>query len=117
MEQSMKAKFTLVCLVFLGLACLTHPLVAADTIHDAKDAIQDAGRSAASSIENLWHRIDESRLKNRTRDEIIAWMMMGMLVGGVAGSLTSLATSGLGRVGRILLGLGGAFVGGIIMRF
>jgi uncharacterized membrane protein YeaQ/YmgE (transglycosylase-associated protein family) len=59
--------------------------------------------------------VSESRLKNRTRDEIVAWAIMGVLVGAVAGMLTTLKTTGLGKVGRLLLGLAGAFMGGMIV--
>ena len=82
---------------------------------DAKASVEEAGRSAAHSLENLWSRVDESRLKNRTRDEIVAWGIMGVLVGAVAGMFTSLKTSGLGKVGRLLLGLAGALLGGMVV--
>ena len=81
----------------------------------AKESVQDAGRSVGNSFENLWRRVSESRLKNRTRDEIVAWAIMGVLVGAVAGMLTTLKTTGLGKLGRLLLGLAGAFIGGMIV--
>lgn len=87
----------------------------ADTVEDAKEAVRDAGRSAEKTLENLWRSIDEQRLKNRTPDQIVAWIIMGVLVGAVAGMATSLKTTGLGKAGRILLGLAGAFIGGIVV--
>src|SRR5688572_23045792 len=57
----------------------------ADTVEDAKEAVRDAGRSAEKTLENLWRSIDEQRLKNRTPDQIVAWVIMGVLVGAVAG--------------------------------
>ena len=87
----------------------------ADTVEEAKEAVRDAGRSAEKTIENLWRSIDEQRLKNRTPDQIVAWAIMGVLVGAVAGMATSLKTTGLGKAGRILLGLAGAFIGGIVV--
>jgi uncharacterized membrane protein YeaQ/YmgE (transglycosylase-associated protein family) len=57
-----------------------------------------------------------ARLKNRTPDDIVAWVIMGVLVGAVAGMMTSLRSTGLGKVGRLLLGLAGAFLGGIVLR-
>jgi uncharacterized membrane protein YeaQ/YmgE (transglycosylase-associated protein family) len=78
-------------------------------------ALGEAGRSAASEAELLWRRIDAARLKNRTPDEIVAWVIMGMLVGGLTGMLTSLKPTGLGHLGRLLLGLAGAFLGGIMV--
>ncbi len=86
-----------------------------DAANEAKESVQDAGRSVETRFENLWKRVDESRLKNRNRDEIVAWIIMGVLVGSVAGMMTALKTTGLGKVGRLLLGLAGAFLGGIIV--
>ena len=82
-------------------------------VKDATESVQDAGRSAADSFKSLWSRVDDSRLKNRTRDEIVAWVIMGLLVGSLAGMFTSLKPSGLGKVGRLLLGLAGALLGGL----
>ena len=83
-------------------------------VKDAKIAVEDARRDAGHSFENLWRRMDEGRLKNRSRDEIVAWVIMGVLVGAVAGMLTRLKPTGMGLVGRLLLGLGGACLGGIV---
>ena len=88
----------------------------ADTATAMTDAVKDAGRSAADGFKSLWSRVDESRLTNRSRDEIAAWVIMGILVGAVAGLFTSLNTSRSGRLGRLLLGLTGAFVGGMVVR-
>lgn len=82
---------------------------------DAKESVQDAGRAVEKSFEDVWRRVDKSRLANRNRDEIVAWVIMGVLAGAVAGMFTSLKTSGLGKQGRLLLGLAGAFVGGMIV--
>ena len=79
-------------------------------------AVEQAGRSAVNEAEQLWQRIDAARLKNRTPDEVVAWVLMGLLVGGLAGMMTSLKPSGLGKLGRVLLGLTGAFVGGMVVR-
>jgi uncharacterized membrane protein YeaQ/YmgE (transglycosylase-associated protein family) len=113
--------------LLLALACLTGgPALAADEpglVTKTKEAAQEtsaavaqAGRSAADKAEQLWRRIDAARLKNRTRDEIVAWVIMGVLVGALAGMMTSLKPTGLGKLGRLLLGLAGAFLGGIVVR-
>lgn len=86
------------------------------TAQQAGDAVQDAGRAVAADAEELWQRIDAARLKNRTPDEIVAWVIMGVLVGVVAGMMTSLKCSGFGKLGRLLLGLSGAFLGGMVVR-
>jgi uncharacterized membrane protein YeaQ/YmgE (transglycosylase-associated protein family) len=40
---------------------------------------------------------------------------MGVLVGAVAGMFTGLKTSGAGRLGRLMLGLAGALLGGTVV--
>ena len=109
--------------LYLNFAVVPATLWAADgvvdqtkaTVEEMTHAVKDAGRSAADSFKSLWSRVDESRLTNRTRDEIVAWVIMGMLVGAVAGIFTSLNTSVAGRFGRLMLGLAGAFVGGTVV--
>jgi uncharacterized membrane protein YeaQ/YmgE (transglycosylase-associated protein family) len=87
-----------------------------EATEEATAAVAQAGRSAADQAEQLWQRIDAAGLKNRTPDELVAWGIMGVLVGALAGMLTSLKPTGLGKLGRLLLGLAGAFLGGIIVR-
>jgi uncharacterized membrane protein YeaQ/YmgE (transglycosylase-associated protein family) len=81
----------------------------------AVESIKDTGRAAAVELEGLWQTIDENRLKNRTWDEVVAWVIMGVLVGATAGMFTSLKSTGSGRAGRLLLGLAGAFLGGMVV--
>lgn len=82
-------------------------------VDSAKTSIEDASKAAANKIEQLWQRIDESRLKNRTRDEIVAWVIMGLLVGAFAGLLSVLRTSAFQRFWTVVLGLIGALIGGV----
>jgi hypothetical protein len=79
------------------------------TAETAKQAVSDAGKTASHKIEELWARVDEARLKNRTPDEIVAWVIMGLLVGGLMNRVT-----GLKPVISFSLGLLGAFIGGIV---
>jgi uncharacterized membrane protein YeaQ/YmgE (transglycosylase-associated protein family) len=79
------------------------------TATEVTQSIQDTGKSAVSGIETLWKRIDERRLKNRTFDELVAWALMGLLVGGALHRFTKLS-----QTSAVFLGLAGAFVGGII---
>ena len=85
-------------------------------VNDAKNAIKDASESAERSLENIWKRIDTQRLKNRTPDQIVAWVIMGVLVGAVAGMAAGLKSTGLGKLGALMLGLVGASIGGIIVQ-
>jgi len=76
---------------------------------EVNQKIQENGQAALEKVQVLWQRIDERRLKNRTRDQIVAWVIVGFLAGGLlfrlgrGGQLTSIA-----------YGLFGAFVGGIL---
>lgn len=83
---------------------------------DAKDVAVEAGQSVAAGAESVWKQLEAEGLTNRSRDEVVAWMIMGGLVGAIAGMLTSMRATGLGRLGRLLLGLAGAFLGGIVVR-
>ena len=102
------------------LTCLTgRPAAGADAAElgeKTKAAVEDAGRSVADGAGKLLDRFDEARLKHRSRDEVIAWVIMGLLVAAAAGMMTPLRPTGFGNLGRILLGLGGAFLGGMVVR-
>jgi uncharacterized membrane protein YeaQ/YmgE (transglycosylase-associated protein family) len=81
---------------------------------DTKVALQEASATAVNKIDEIWRRVDEGRLKNRTRDEVAAWIIVGLLVDNVI-SLFSVKPSTLGqRLGKVLVGLVGAFIGGIV---
>src|SRR5690242_8713370 len=50
---------------------------------EATKAIEDTSQRALNKAESMWLRIDQRRLANRTPDEIVAWALMGLLVGGL----------------------------------
>ncbi len=90
-----------------------------DTAKDMADTtsreVEAAGQAAADAVKNLWRKIDEARLVNRTSDELVAWVIVGVLVGAVAGMLTPLKPTGVGKLGRLVLGLVGSFIGGVVV--
>jgi len=88
---------------------------AEEVAKETTTAVEKAGSVAADAAKDVWQRIDAARLKNRTPDELVAWVIVGVLVGGVAGMMTSFKPTGSGRLGRLALGLAGAFLGGIIV--
>ena len=88
---------------------------AREVVRETSVTVEKAGNAAANTAKELWQRIDEARLKNRTSDELVAWIMMGVLVGAVAGMMTPLKPTGPGQFGRLGLGLTGAFLGGIVV--
>jgi uncharacterized membrane protein YeaQ/YmgE (transglycosylase-associated protein family) len=99
-------------LASLALAQASSPPLAEKvgaTATEVTQNIQDSGQIAASAAEDVWKRIDEKRLKNRTLDELVAWALMGLLVGGLLYRL-----SNLGQFKTIIVGLLGAFIGGIV---
>lgn len=75
----------------------------------ANQFIQEQGQAAVQQVQTLWQRIDEKRLKNRTPDEIVAMVIVGALVGSLLYRFGK-----RGQVMSIVLGMVGAFLGGII---
>jgi uncharacterized membrane protein YeaQ/YmgE (transglycosylase-associated protein family) len=106
---------SLLCLA--ALACLAPSRTCAQTVaekasaavSETKEEIKDAGKAAEGKLGQLWQRIDEARLKNRTPDEIVGWLIMGLLVGGILARATELR-----RWSALAFGLIGAFLGGIV---
>lgn len=106
---------SLLCLAALG--CLAPSRTLAQTVGEKASAaanetgkeIQDAGKTVEGKLEQLWQRIDEARLKNRTPDEIVGWLIMGLLVGGILARATDLR-----RWSAFAFGLIGAFLGGMV---
>src|SRR5262245_50456793 len=66
----------------------------------AGEQIQAAGQATQSGLEELWRRIDEKRLKNRTPDQLVGWLIIGLLVGGIIHHFSKLSW-----FATILLGL------------
>lgn len=80
----------------------------------AQKSAEEAGKATASKIDQVWQTIESQRIQNRTPDEIVAWVIMGILVGGLAGAFSAYGTSGLGRFVNFIFGLVGAFIGGVL---
>ena len=120
-------RLSFLTMLLAGLLCfeLTGPLAvqAQETTSDkiskaaneTGEAIKDAGHATEQAAQDLWARIDANRLKNRTPDQIVAWVIIGVLVGAITGMFTALRSTGMGVLGRLLLGLAGAFIGGLIV--
>ena len=122
----MKTKHLLIPIFVLAVSCLLIRTVfgadepgmtdkAKELARETSTAVENAGNSAVKGAKNFWTQIDAARLKNRSRDEIVAWVIMGVLVGLVAGAMTTLKPTGLGKVGRLFLGLAGACLGGMVV--
>lgn len=105
--------------VFLLLLITAVPCFAADDAAaggKSSSVVSESAEAVSSGVTTLQNRISDSRLVNRTRDENVAFVLMGVLVASVAGMFSKIRSSGLGMVGRLLLGLGGAFIGGMVVR-
>lgn len=121
-------RMTLIAGASLGIVCLAFAAFDAwaaeegivdkskAAITEATEAVKETGSEIADAAESAWHRMDEGRLQNRTRDELVAWVIMGVLVGAVAGTVPSPKPTAPGKAGRLALGLAGAFLGGMIVR-
>lgn len=108
----------LVLFLAVGICALTETsqLPAAETVGDkvnavaadAEKTLQDMTQQAKTGWGELWGRIDEKRLKNRTPDQLVSWAIMGLLVGGLIHQFSKLK-----KPTALLLGLAGAFIGGL----
>jgi uncharacterized membrane protein YeaQ/YmgE (transglycosylase-associated protein family) len=81
---------------------------------DAQKSAVEAGKVAEGKLDQVWQTIQSQRIKNRTPDEIVAWVIMGILVGGLAGTFSPYGTSGIGKLINFGFGLAGAFIGGVL---
>lgn len=51
-----------------------------------------------------------------TIDQFVVWIVVGLIGGALAGSLTTWSKEGYGRQKNLALGLAGAFIGGLLFR-
>ena len=49
-------------------------------------------------------------------DQLIVWIVVGLIGGGLAGSLVTWERSGFGLLRNLVLGLAGAVIGGLLFR-
>ncbi|VGO15427.1 hypothetical protein PDESU_04010 [Pontiella desulfatans] len=104
---------------YFVILALASPCLAADDASPAqksKEAVSRSAQNVSDGVATLQTRISDNRLVNRTRDENVAFVMMGVLVASVAGMFSKVGCTGLGIAGRLVLGLGGAFIGGMVVR-
>jgi uncharacterized membrane protein YeaQ/YmgE (transglycosylase-associated protein family) len=109
-------QFVLGCLVTLVLASPCLASAEASPAQKSKEAVSRSAQNVSEGVTTLQTRISDNRLANRTRDENVAFVLMGVLVASVAGMFSKVGCTGLGIAGRLALGLGGAFVGGMVVR-
>lgn len=51
-----------------------------------------------------------------TLDQFIVWLVIGLIGGALAGSLSTWSKEGFGRAKNLALGLAGALIGGFLFR-
>lgn len=88
---------------------------AREVAKETSTAMSEAGSAAADTAREVWDRVDAARLKNRTRDEITAWVIMGVLAGALTCMFTTQKLTMANKLGRLVLGLGGAFLGSMVV--
>lgn len=111
--MGMRSCAGLALLVALCIAGWATPARADETTAAAVGRKVDAVAADAAAVAK---RVEENRLTNQTRDQVVAWAVIGLLVGGVAGTLLTLNTKGFGGLGNVALGLIGSYIGGLIVR-
>ena len=105
--------------VFVILLAFAAPCHAADEESATKQATEAVNKSAqdmAEGITTLQERVSDSRLVNRTSDDIVAFVLMGILVASASGAFSKIGCSLLGMAARIGLGLVGAYIGSMVVR-
>ncbi|MDF7822688.1 hypothetical protein P4B35_01580 [Pontiellaceae bacterium B12227] len=105
--------------LLLFLLVVATPCFAADGSSvgtKSKEAVSQSTKAVTDGVATLQTRISDNRLVNRTRDENVAFVLMGVLVASIAGMFSKVGCTALGIAGRLALGLGGAFIGGMVVR-
>lgn len=106
-------------IVILFLLVLSVPSLAQDTTsttQKSKEAVSQSTKAVSDGVTTLQTKISDNSPLNRTRDENVAFVLMGVLVASVAGMFSKVGCTGWGVAGRLGLGLGGAFIGGMVVR-
>ena len=105
--------------VFVFLLALAVPCHAADepsATKQATEAVSESAKEVAEGITTFQERVSDSRLVNRSSDDIVAFVLMGILVASASGMFSKMSCSVLGMAGRIGLGLVGAYIGSMVVR-
>lgn len=107
------------CALFVILLALAVPFQAAaqeSTTQQATETVNKSAEDVAEGISTLRERVSDNRVVNRTSDDIVAFILMGILVASASGMFSKIRCSGLGMAGRIGLGLIGAYIGSMVVR-
>jgi len=105
--------------VLILLQILTAPCYAAgeaSATEQASAAVSESAQTVTEGITTLQEKVSDSRLVNRTSDDVLAFVLMGVLVASVFGIFSRIRCSGLGIAGLIGLGLVGAYIGSMVVR-
>jgi len=81
-----------------------------------KTALANAGDEAKAGLDDLKDRAVDSSPNHYTAGELAALVLIGLAVSAIAGIFTNLQPTLTGNLGRLLLGLAGAFIGGFFLR-
>lgn len=115
-NQNLLAATLVVVVLFTAsvtrLAAQTVGQKVSDASATVTETVQDASKTTADKLDRIWQQIDERRLMHRTRDEMVGWVIMGIVVGSILGRVTKLAWGT-----AFAFGLIGAVVGGEVAHF
>lgn len=111
--RSLNSMLPLACGVVLGLVSLLAPVPAhAATLKDHARSVEESlGNAAQDTADALRHR-DPRQL---SFDAIASWVVVGLLVGSVAGWITTRRRAGYGLWLNGLVGVVSVFLGGVIV--
>jgi uncharacterized membrane protein YeaQ/YmgE (transglycosylase-associated protein family) len=82
----------------------------------ATETAKETTEQAKAAMGDLGKKMSEHRLVNRTPAEIVAWVIMGVLVGALVGITSPYQASLPGRFLVLGFGLLGAFIGSMVAR-
>lgn len=105
-----------VALLFLLVLVAPFRVSANTSTSEKSSSISQSTQAVTDGVTTLQTKISDNLPTNRTRDENVAIVLMGVLVASVAGMFSKVGCTGLGIAGRLALGLGGALIGGIVVR-
>jgi uncharacterized membrane protein YeaQ/YmgE (transglycosylase-associated protein family) len=105
--------------VLILLTVLMTPCYAASeasVTEQASVVVSESAQTVTDGITTLQEKVADSRLVNRTNDDVLAFILMGVLVASVFGIFSKRRCSGLGIAGLVGLGLIGAYIGSMVVR-
>jgi uncharacterized membrane protein YeaQ/YmgE (transglycosylase-associated protein family) len=116
MQWRVIGQVSAILMLLLVLAAPGRAADEASATEQGSKAVSQSAQAVTAGITTLQERVSDNRLVNRTSDDIVAFVLMGVLVASISGIFSKIGYSGLGMAGRIGLGLVGAYMGSMVVR-